>query len=95
MSIYCHKCKTNTQTIPPVFLRKPAFNKYHILGICENCKWTKGGYLPGNVVSALPTELCNLKTKWNYMEYIDVNGEMKKLYPYIDQYINSTESLCT
>ena len=88
MVLFCHNCNMNTPTIPPVFLRKPDYNKYHILGICLHCKWTKGGYLSNNIVAQLPSELVNLKTKWNFMEYINVNGEMVELYPYIHEYIN-------
>ena len=88
MSIYCPNCARYTKTTEPILIRKQDYNKYHIRGLCENCKWTKSMYMTNSMIHRLPSSFQSLRLKYNFMNYVFIDGRMVELFPILDPIIN-------
>ena len=77
-----------TKTREPILIRKQDFNKYHIRGLCRECLWTKSLYMSNTMMHKLPPLFRDLRLKYNYMNYIFIDGKAIELYPLLDPIIN-------
>ena len=88
MLLYCYMCKDYTKTSEPIMIRKQDYYKYHIRGLCENCKWTKSLYLSNSTINKLPPSFQNIRLKYNFMNYVYIDNKMVELFPILDPLIN-------
>ena len=86
--VFCPQCNAYTKTSEPVLIRRQEPEKFHIRGLCAGCKWTKSMYLPHGIIRALPNSFNALRLKYNFMNYVDIDGEMVELFPILDPLIN-------
>ena len=95
MAVYCPNCHIYTVTVEPILIRKQDFNKYHIRGLCKDCKWTKSMYLSNTMIHKLPQSFQNLRLKYNFMNYVFIDGKMEELYPILNPILNPMSSIST
>ena len=88
MAVYCPNCQRYTLTTEPILIRRQDVNKYHIRGLCKECKWTKSMYMSNTMMYKLPASFHNLRLKYNFMNYVYINTEMVELFPILSSIIN-------
>jgi hypothetical protein len=86
--IFCYHCNSHSKTIEPISLERIYLTKFHISGVCENCKLTKSKfiYLPQN--ECLPIFFIIPKRRIFLNNINLINHDIVNIYENIEKFIN-------
>ena len=87
--IWCYYCEMHTRTEEPVIIRKQYEFRFHVKGVCENCKRTKAKYLSDAETRRLPRDLRNIPEKIDFIKLAFVGERSIEIFPNIDKIINA------